>query len=91
MIEHGKMFMKPKVWVIQCLQEFSTLFVRPQKDEDEQGLLSEGVILKSRSTMQHLECKSLKDKFHNSIFGVDKIYFSDIDKLDSFHLLAMRR
>jgi hypothetical protein len=38
-IEHGRMSMKPRVWVIQCFQDFSKLFVRPPEDKDEQGVL----------------------------------------------------
>jgi hypothetical protein len=36
-IEHGRASIGHIVWVIQGLQEFSKLFVRPQEDEDEQG------------------------------------------------------
>jgi hypothetical protein len=34
-IEHTRMSIRPRVWVIHCLQDFSKLFVRPQEDEDE--------------------------------------------------------
>jgi hypothetical protein len=41
MIEHGRMSIRPRVWVIQCFQDFSKLLVRPQADEDKQGVLPE--------------------------------------------------
>jgi hypothetical protein len=39
MIEYGRMSIRPRVWVIQCFQDFSKLLVRPQADEDKQGVL----------------------------------------------------
>jgi len=43
-VEHGRMSIKRRVWVIESLQHFSRLFVRPQEDKDEQGFLAEVII-----------------------------------------------
>jgi hypothetical protein len=52
MVEHGSMPRMPEVWVIQCLQDYSNLFISPLKDEDERDNFLKSIKCPSLLSMQ---------------------------------------